>query len=106
MAKMYTLDHKLLVDKPELRVGDKCYAVDDRAKTVKAAIKMFDDSDKDTDTADETLKLLIGEKAVKEIEELELSWAAYQRLIELAIAAATGEDPKEVEKRFQKHGEE
>jgi hypothetical protein len=35
MAKMYTLDKKLLVGTPEIRIGDKCFPVDDREKTVK-----------------------------------------------------------------------
>ncbi|MBR1724045.1 MAG: hypothetical protein IJ723_03380 [Ruminococcus sp.] len=108
MAKMYTLDNKLLVDKPELRVGDKCYAVDDRAKTVKKAMKMFEKKDEtdSVDMIDETLKLLLGTKAFKEIEALELSWAAYEELMELALAAATGEEPETVKKRFQRPEEE
>lgn len=35
MAKLYTLDGKLLAERPEVRVGDRCYPVDDRQKTVK-----------------------------------------------------------------------
>ena len=33
MAKMYTLDEKLLVGVPEIRIGEKIYKVDDREKT-------------------------------------------------------------------------
>lgn len=108
MAKMYTLDNKLLVDKPEIRIGDKCYAVDDRAKTVKTAMKMFEKKDSETDNVDmidDTLKLLLGEKAFKEIEALDLSWAAYQGLMELALAAATGEEPETMKERFQESKE-
>ena len=36
MGKMYTFDNKLLVEKPEIRIGDKCYTVDDRTTTVKS----------------------------------------------------------------------
>lgn len=32
MAKIYTLDGKLLTERPEIRIGDKIYAVDDRTK--------------------------------------------------------------------------
>ncbi|MFR0766140.1 MAG: hypothetical protein ACLSHF_04030 [[Eubacterium] siraeum] len=32
MAKMYTLDEKLLVGVPEIRIGEKVYKVDDREK--------------------------------------------------------------------------
>ena len=36
MAKLYTLDDKLLTEVPEIRVGDKVYPVDNRQKTVQA----------------------------------------------------------------------
>ena len=39
MGKMYTFDNKLLTEKPEIRIGDKCYPVDDRTSTVKALMK-------------------------------------------------------------------
>ncbi|NLZ45680.1 MAG: hypothetical protein GX896_03210, partial [Clostridiales bacterium] len=40
MGKMYTLDEKLLVGMPELRIGDKVYPIDNRVKTVKEIMKM------------------------------------------------------------------
>ncbi|MFR5119392.1 MAG: hypothetical protein ACLTD2_05215 [Ruminococcus sp.] len=42
MAKMYTLDSKLLTGTPEIRVGDKVYPVDDRQKTVKKILDICD----------------------------------------------------------------
>ena len=33
--KMYTFDEKLLVGGPEIRIGDKVFAIDDRKKNVK-----------------------------------------------------------------------
>ena len=35
MAKMYTLDDKLLASSPEIRIGDKVYPVDNRVKNSK-----------------------------------------------------------------------
>ena len=40
MAKMYTLDEKLLVGVPEIRIGEKVYKVDDREKTVKKVMAL------------------------------------------------------------------
>ena len=34
MGKLYTIDHKLLTETPEIRIGDKVYEVEDRQKTV------------------------------------------------------------------------
>ena len=42
MAKMYTLDDKLLASSPEIRIGDKVYPVDNRVKTVKKVMKMYE----------------------------------------------------------------
>ena len=105
MAKLYTLDDKLLIGTPEIRIGDKLYPVDDRQKTVKKLMKLTSDKDALVDNIDEALKLAFGDKA-KEIDQMNLPFSAYQRLFELVIAAMTGEEPEEVEARFQKSKQE
>ena len=94
MGKMYTLDKKLLCGSPEIRIGEKVYPVDDRKNTVIKVTKLFNDSKGDVETVDEALELAFGEK-FKEIDEMDLSFAAYQKLFELVIAAMTGEEPKD-----------
>lgn len=102
MAKLYTLDEKLLCGSPEIRIGEKIYPIDDRQKTVKKVLKLFDGKDNgDSDNMDKTeevLKMALG-KNYKEIEDLDLSFNAYQKLAETVIAAMTGEDPENFEKR-------
>ena len=46
MAKMYTLDEKLLVGVPEIRIGEKVYKVDDREKTVKKVMALYNNGEK------------------------------------------------------------
>lgn len=102
MARMYTLDKKLLCGSPEIRVGEKVYPVDDRTKTVKKILKLFSDKSSkadDTENTEEALKLAFGEK-YREIEALDLPFAAYQELVNLVIAAMTGEEPKEKKDSF------
>lgn len=94
MGKMYTLDKKLLCSSPEIRIGEKIYPVDDRKNTVIKVTKLFNDSKGDVEKVDEALELAFGEK-FKEIDEMDLSFAAYQKLFELVIAAMTGEEPKD-----------
>jgi hypothetical protein len=94
MGKMYTLDKKLLCSSPEIRIGEKVYPVDDRKNTVIKVTKLFNDSKGDVEKVDEALELAFGEK-FKEIDEMDLSFAAYQKLFELVIAAMTGEEPKD-----------
>lgn len=98
MGKLYTLDEKLLVGTPEIRIGDKVYPVDDRTSTVKKLMK----ADRtDMEAVDKSLKLAFGEKAYKEIIESDLPFRAYVALLELAVAAMTGEEPEVVDARFQ-----
>ena len=83
---VYTLPDELINSKPEIRIGDKIYKVDDRQKTVKKFSKI---GQKDSD------------KAAKEIEEMNLPYPAYTELIMLIGAAMTGEKPEDVRARFQ-----
>ena len=103
MAKLYTLDHKLLVDTPELRIGEKIYAVDNRTKTVKKiqeASKEITGDDPYTGM-ELVLELALGQKAASEIDEMDMPYPAYQKMFELVMAAVTGEEPEEVAARFQ-----
>ena len=91
MGKMYTLDKKLLVGSPEIRIGDKVLTVDDREKNVRKIMKIFDSPGDDMEKIDEAFRLAFGER-FKEIEAMELPFAAYMELQQLVIAALTGED--------------
>ena len=90
MAKLYTLNHELLTGRPEIRVGEKVYAVDDRKKTVQKMISIFESDAPGKDEfakLDEISQLAFGDK-YKEIEKLDLS-------CQLVLKAATGEEEKE-----------
>lgn len=102
MGKLYTLDSKLLVSTPEIRIGEKVYPIDDRQKTVKKLMKLTSDEANISENMEEAMKLAFGAKAAKEIDEMDMPFPAYQQLFELVIAAMTGEDPEEVSARFQK----
>lgn len=102
MAKMYTLDNKLLTGVPEIRIGDTIITVDDREKTVKKVMKIMDNNDPNAEAIDEVLKLVLSKEDYKKIDDMNMPWAAYQELITLVVSAATGQDPNEKENRFQK----
>ncbi|MBS6475386.1 MAG: hypothetical protein KH354_05320 [Clostridiales bacterium] len=95
MAKIYTLDGKLLTERPEIRIGDKIYAVDDRTSTVKKLSKL------DTEDTQAIYELALGKEAAKEVAAMDLPFAADIQLCKLVVAAMTGEDPAEVEERFR-----
>ena len=107
MAKLYTLDHKLLTDTPEIRIGEKIYAVDNRQKTVKRiqeASKQIGNDDPYA-SIDKVMEMALGAKAAKEIDEMDMPYPAYQKLFELIMAAVTGEEPESIAERFQNEDE-
>lgn len=102
MAKMYALDESLLIGTPEIRIGDKIYPIDDRQKTVKKVMKLCEENDTESiDIIENVFKLVFSKEHAKEIENMDISFKAYQELFMLVIAACTGEDPKSIEERFQ-----
>ena len=105
MARMYTFDKKLLCGSPEIRIGEKIYPIDDRKNTVKKVLKLFEDKNgSDMDKSDEALKMAFGDN-YNEIEALDLSFRAYQELSEMVIAAMTGEEPEDFEKRREEENQ-
>lgn len=101
MAKMYTLDGKLLTETPEIRIGEKIYPVDNRQKTVKKVLALSvsgNSVEESMNVTDEVLKLTLGPAAFREIDNLNMPFPALQKLCELVMAAATGEEPE----RFRK----
>lgn len=104
MGKMYTIDGKLLTERPELRIGEKIYAIDDRKKTMDKIISLSKDkkSDESIDVMGDTIKIALGDAALKEIDKLELSFIAYKSVYENILSAITGEDVTSIsEDRFQ-----
>lgn len=103
MAKLYTLDHKLLTDTPEIRIGEKIYAVDNRQKTVKKIQEVSKEISQDDPYGgiDSVLELALGAKAAQEIDEMNMPYPAYQQMFELIMAAVTGEEPEAIAERFQ-----
>lgn len=103
MAKLYTLDHKLLTDTPEIRIGEKIYAVDNRQKTVRKIQQASKDISKDDPYTgmDMILEMALGAKAAKEVDDLDMPFPAYQQMFELIMAAVTGEEPETISERFQ-----
>ena len=71
--------------------------MDNRQKTVKKimALNVSGDSvEASLENVDEALKLALGPKAFREIDEQNLPFPAQQKLFELIMAAVTGEEPE------------
>lgn len=108
MGKLYTLDHKLLTETPEIRVGEKIYPVDNRQKTVSAIQQRTTGFNGDDFNAEivEVMGLALGKKAAEELDNMNLPFPAWQKLFSLVMAAVTGEEPEEIESRFHQPDED
>lgn len=100
MAKTIDITSRLTNERPVLKLGDgREYPVDNRKNTV-LAIQAKIDENADGDSLDEVLKLALGEEAVKELNESDISFADYQIIFIAVLAGALGEDYEDVEARF------
>lgn len=107
MAKLYTLDDKLLTEVPEVRVGDKVYPVDNRQKTVMAIQRAMEQTDADPAAQmSAALRLALGEQAERELAARDLPYPAVQALFALVLAAVTGEEAEAVQRRFRRARDE
>lgn len=101
--KMIDITAKLTNEKPALKLAeDKVYFIDDRKNTVLKLMKKMESANlNDPSFIDEILEITLGKKAVKEINEMDLSFSAYQTIMMAVIAGITGESLEAVEERFR-----
>nr|DAU92522.1 MAG TPA: hypothetical protein [Caudoviricetes sp.] len=104
---MRILDTKILPkekrEKPSIKVLDKLYEVDDTKKTYDKLYEL----EKNTEISvlekqDTLLELLLGKKALKEILDLDISNEEYKNLVNVVVAAATGQKLEEIEQTTEK----
>lgn len=103
MGRVINISNKLDREPRFLVVDDTHkYKVD---CTKNAVLKVMDlDSDNDAAQLDEILKILLGAKALKEIEDMQLPYDNWVTIVKAAIAVATNKDFDDVDAEFR--GEE
>ncbi|MBO4579286.1 MAG: hypothetical protein J5715_03930 [Clostridiales bacterium] len=103
MGRVINISNKLDREPRFLIVDDTHkYKVD---CTKNAVLKVMDlDSDNDAAQLDEILKILLGAKALKEIEDMQLPYDNWVTIVKAAIAVATNKDFDDVDAEFR--GEE
>lgn len=106
MGKPIDISAKLTNERPKLKIAeDKIYEIDDRKNTILQFEQLVQNGDiSDIDTIDKMIEMILGEKAAKEIEEMELSVLGYQSIMIAITAAISGEEYKTAERRFREEG--
>lgn len=110
MAQIIDITSRITNELPIIRITQELVVtVNNRKNTIlnmQAMIQKIQDKSKDG-TYDElalmnkVLEMLLGEKAAGEVEELNLPLPEYRILYQAIMAAATGTEVEDVEKRFQ-----
>lgn len=104
MAKVIDISSKLTDERPKLKLAEgKEFEIDHRKNTVLMLNQKIDESDlNDLNQLDAVLEIVLGKEAVKEIGEMDLSFADYQTIFIATMAGALGEDYETVDARFRR----
>ena len=102
---MYEVEKVLLDAKPEVRVGDKVYLVDNRMSTFVKMNRELAEAKTELSEFDIILECGLGREAAGEIGTMDLSFAAMQRIVLLVMAAMQGVSEEEAMRRFRTNEE-
>ncbi|WHX50556.1 hypothetical protein QNH46_07890 [Paenibacillus woosongensis] len=100
MSRTIDITSKLTNERPKLKLGDKTYEIDNRKNTVLAIQAKMDEGSEGVGYFDEVLEMALGKKAVKEINDSDISFADYQIIFIATMAGALDDDYEAVEARF------
>lgn len=104
MSKTIDISAKLTNERPKLKLADdKIYEIDNRKNTIIQMEQKVQNADiNDLVFLDEAIRILLGEKAAKEIEEMDLSITNYQRIFIAIFAAIQEIEYEQAEGMFRK----
>ena len=103
MSKVIDISSKLTNEKPVIKLSeDKIYTVNNSKNAVLISNQMMSQKGKnEVEMMDDALKILLGEKAFKEIEKMDMPFSDYKVLFIAVMAAMSGEEYEETAARFQ-----
>ncbi len=100
MTKIIDTEGKIISGdgRPQLKIGDKLYTVDDRRSTWKKIQKIQEDSSV-AEPDEEIIRLALGEKAANELlNDDSLTFSGFNELTFYIMAAITGEDYEDLKR--------
>lgn len=102
MAKIIDISTKIANEPKFLLIdNDHQYKVDDRKNTVLKALQIMENGANNVDDMDELIKLTLGSKALKEINEMEISFDGYVTIVKAIMSIISNTPLEEFDKRFQ-----
>lgn len=107
MGKIIDISGKISNEPTFLHIAENMnYKVDDSKNTVIKVMAVWNNEELgDMDKIDKTIEMILGKKAFKEINDLNLSINAYKTISMAIMATITGQSLEEFETRFQQSTE-
>lgn len=104
MGQIIDISSKL-TNEPKFLVIDKDhqYKVDDRKNTVLKALQIMENGANDANEMDKLLELVLGSKALKEINEMDINFEGYVVIVKAVMSIISGTPLEEFDKRFQEN---
>lgn len=107
MGKTIDISARLTNERPTLKLSDDMvYKVNNRKSAILILNQKMKNADlNDIEEVDEVLTVLLGKEAVREINEMDPTFAGFQTIMMGAMAAVMDEDLEAVEARFRQSAE-
>lgn len=91
-------------ERPQLKIGEKLYKVDNRKKTYDKFMKIqVDNTISDEEKEIKTMEIFLGEKEAKEILDIDMTVDEYKYLTFCILGAVTNDDPEKLMENAEKN---
>ena len=104
MAKIYTTEGKVIIEAPQIQIGERLFAVDTRKSTYDKMQKEIEQNESGRSEEDIILEYAFGETAFKQIQDMDLPLNGFLNLITFVYAAMFDITFEEAQERFQRAG--
>ena len=101
MARNIDLSNKLSNDRPTIIIGGNTYTVNDEKTNVLLMNEELKKGESASEVIDKTISLLLGKKALKEIDEMGLGLSQYTIIFYGLIACVNDISIEEAQERFR-----
>lgn len=106
MGRVINITNKLDREPRFIAIGEKNYLVDCSKNAVLKAMEIQSNGGEDLETIDKVLKILLGNEAFKEIDDMKLPYDNWQVIFIATLACAMNQNYEDVESSFRKATED
>lgn len=98
---MYNIDREKLTKRPEIRIGDKIYSIDNRLSTFQRMRKELDESQ--NMEMETVISFGLGHDVYLELLEMDLPFSVMEEIVIIILAGIQDLEVDKARQRFQNH---